>query len=79
MNAPAPDPGNTAVHAPSGERPACPQCAGPVSRIPRRLVDRIGSLFKPVHRYRCRSLVCSWEGNLPVGTRAAAESEPPAG
>jgi hypothetical protein len=28
------------------------------------LVDRLVSIFYPVHRYRCRSFVCNWEGNL---------------
>jgi hypothetical protein len=36
-----------------------------VNRIPRRLIDRIFSLAYPVHRYRCRSCLCTWEGNLP--------------
>jgi len=44
--------------------PVCPECHSSVNRVRRRFVDRLVSLFYPVHRYRCRSFVCSWEGNL---------------
>jgi len=37
---------------------------GSTNRIPRRLVDRLLSIFTPVCRYRCRSMICGWEGNL---------------
>jgi hypothetical protein len=37
-----------------------------VNRIRRRFVDRVLSLFYPVHRYHCRSFACHWEGNLRV-------------
>ncbi len=43
----------------------CPRCNGELDRIRRRLVDRLVSLFAPCYRYRCRSLGCHWEGNLP--------------
>jgi hypothetical protein len=33
--------------------------------MPRRFVDRVISLVHPVHRYRCPSFICNWEGNLP--------------
>ncbi len=46
-------------------RPACPRCNASVNRIPRRFVDRVVSVVHPVHRYRCRSFICNWEGNLP--------------
>ena len=44
--------------------PACPRCKSSVMRIPRRFIDRFISVFHPVHRYRCHSIVCNWEGNL---------------
>lgn len=45
----------------------CPQCDGPVERVRRHFIDRLVSLFRPVHRYRCREKgwSCDWEGNLP--------------
>jgi hypothetical protein len=49
---------------PYRQKITCPQCAGSVDRIPRRLVDRLASLFAPVHRYRCRA--CNWEGNVSL-------------
>lgn len=42
----------------------CPVCNGSTNRIPRRLIDLILSIFTPVRRYRCRSMSCTWEGNL---------------
>lgn len=45
--------------------PACPQCQASVLRVRRRLLDRLISAVYPVHRYRCHSIVCHWEGNLP--------------
>ena len=58
-------PAGPAKH-PAHER-VCPHCNGPVDRVHRRFVDRLISLVKPVHRYRCRSKGwgCDWEGNLP--------------
>ncbi|MBS1138680.1 MAG: hypothetical protein H6R13_133 [Proteobacteria bacterium] len=44
----------------------CPLCHGSMNRIPRRFVDLVTSIFSPVQRYRCRSMKCDWEGNLPV-------------
>lgn len=46
---------------------SCPQCGDTVLRVHRRLVDRLYSLFHPVHRYQCTSLECGWQGNLPRG------------
>ena len=43
----------------------CPHCNGPIKRIPRRFIDRLLSMFSSIHRYRCRSMQCGWEGNLP--------------
>jgi hypothetical protein len=45
--------------------PACPLCNARVNRISRRLIDRVISVVHPVHRYRCDSFTCHWEGNLP--------------
>jgi hypothetical protein len=45
---------------------ACPHCKGPATRVPRRLVDLLLSMFVTVSRYRCRSVDCGWEGNLRV-------------
>lgn len=44
----------------------CPRCGGSVIRVPRRLVDLLISKFVMVHRYRCHSMDCDWEGNLRV-------------
>lgn len=46
---------------------ACPQCGDTVLRVHRRVIDRLYSLFHPVHRYQCTSLECGWQGNLPRG------------
>jgi hypothetical protein len=45
--------------------PACPRCKNSVIRIPRRFIDRVISVVHPIHRYRCRSFICNWEGNVP--------------
>jgi hypothetical protein len=44
----------------------CPVCNASTNRIPRRFVDLLLSVISPVRRYRCRSLKCTWEGNLRV-------------
>lgn len=45
----------------------CPTCGSrDLSRIRRRPVDRIYSLFFPVRRYRCCAFACNWEGVLKV-------------
>ncbi len=48
---------------------ACPRCKGSAYRVPRRLVDWLMSRFVWISRYRCRSMVCGWEGNLRVSRR----------
>ena len=58
----SPVPGLVVTIKPSS--PVCPECHSSLNRIPRRLVDRLLSVFYPVHRYHCRSFVCNWEGNL---------------
>jgi hypothetical protein len=45
----------------------CPQCGGAVYRIPRRFIDRLISLVRPVRRYQCVALECAWIGNMPRG------------
>jgi hypothetical protein len=42
-----------------------PRCgAQDLTRIPRRLVDRILAIFTGVRRFRCTHIDCLWEGNL---------------
>ena len=50
---------------------SCPDCTARLVRIARRPVDRLQSLFVPVKRYRCRTFMCSWEGNLPWSAGAS--------
>lgn len=53
---------------------SCPDCGGNVYRIPRRTIDRVVSFFHRVHRYRCSTASCAWEGTLSaerVDVRAA--------
>ena len=57
----------------NGGKPVCPVCHGDMARIARRWVDRLWSLFVPVHRYRCRRYSCHWVGNV-----RALGSAPPA-
>lgn len=54
---------------PDSDIASCPRCKGSIYRVPRRMVDRILSLFVPVHRYRCSVMGCDWEGNLRVRPR----------
>jgi hypothetical protein len=44
----------------------CPRCGGPAYRVKRRKIDRLISLLFPRRRFRCSSMGCGWEGNLPV-------------
>ncbi|MBP6852544.1 MAG: hypothetical protein KA164_13135 [Rhodoferax sp.] len=46
----------------------CPECGGPMSRIPRRMIDRLISIVRPVQRYRCRNFACQWAGNIAVAS-----------
>ncbi len=73
MNASNPDPGAGAY--PSARRLACPTCGGDLSRIPRRIVDRLLSVLRPVQRYRCRNFACQWVGNLPGSSRMAGPTD----
>jgi len=47
-----------------GRRPVhvCPLCAGELERVHRHLADRMLGAFRAVHRYRCVSASCTWEG-----------------
>ena len=57
---------------------ACPRCNRSIYRIPRRFVDRLLSIFVPVHRHRCDEMGCHWEGNLrhlPATQRAPETGE----
>jgi hypothetical protein len=47
-----------------------------LTRIARRLVDRLLSVVRPVSRYQCIALECGWQGNLP--RRDSAGDEEPA-
>jgi hypothetical protein len=44
----------------------CPRCRGPVFPIRRSLADKVVGLIGSVHRYRCESMDCDWEGHLPA-------------
>lgn len=58
--------------------PVCPRCGGSLTRVHRRPVDRLISLFMPVWRYQCdgdtRTPVCTWVGNLAA--RSGPGDEP---
>lgn len=43
---------------------ACPMCNAAVLRTARRPIDRFLSRLVAVHRYRCVSFTCQWEGNF---------------
>ena len=42
----------------------CPHCGGNLTRIHRRPVDRLLSVFVPARRFRCVNFRCIWEGNV---------------
>lgn len=50
---------------------SCPQCGSRLIRISRKPLDRLLSLFAPLHRYRCPSFSCRWEGCLRVAYPSA--------
>ncbi len=50
----------------SGPGCTCPRCHGPATRIPRRFVDLLMSMFISVSRFRCNSKDCGWKGNVRV-------------
>jgi len=51
---------------------ACPQCGAKVWRVHRQFSDRVASLFRNVHRYRCRDVDCAWEGTIARPPRRTA-------
>lgn len=53
---------NDRGYAASGR--ACPRCNGAIQRVPRRFADYLVSVFMTVHRYRCNTMNCGWEGCL---------------
>lgn len=55
---------------------ACARCNGATTRVPRRLVYLLASMFISVSRYRCSSMACGWEGNLRVKRRALLIQDP---
>ena len=42
----------------------CPMCGGVLVRARRRFIDRLLSVFTPVHRFRCINFGCGHECNL---------------
>lgn len=45
--------------------PVCPVCGQQkLSRIHRRPIDQLMSIFGRLRRYRCYEFSCQWEGNL---------------
>jgi len=67
----------TPANEPLSGRAVCPQCDGPLSRISRRLIDRIASLVRPVQRYRCRNFSCLWVGNILNASKAPDPTDRP--
>ena len=51
-------------YARRGRDRSCPRCRCATQQVPRRWTDRLLSLWMPVLRYQCRSLVCGWQGLL---------------
>jgi len=49
----------------------CPRCRAEAYRVRRRLIDRILSLVRPQYRFRCSSMDCGWQGNLPATPQSA--------
>lgn len=54
---------------------ACPQCRGSVHRMHRRPLDRLRSFVSPVHRFRCETFGCGWEGNVRISPQEFEASE----
>ena len=63
--------GNAGKYGGPGKCP-CPVCGGRTSRVKRRSIDHITSLFAPARRYRCDSFSCRWEGNQRLNLSTAA-------
>ena len=53
----------------------CPNCGGRyLTRIHRRLRDRLRSKFSYVQRYRCESMNCRWVGNIRLASPRERDS-----
>lgn len=65
MTRPASSPG------PAPDGGLCPACGSPLERVHRHSLDRWVSVFRTVHRYRCTSPSCAWEGVLGRDSGAA--------
>jgi len=46
---------------------SCRRCGYEMVRVQRRVIDRLLSIFGPVHRFRCTNLGCGYECNLKNG------------
>jgi hypothetical protein len=57
--------------APGTSEHRCPRCAAHLIRVRRRVVDRLLSLFVPVHRYECSHYCCGWKGSIRVRSGVA--------
>lgn len=42
----------------------CPRCGRAAYRVQRNFMDLFINMFVSVHRYRCGSMSCIWEGNV---------------
>ena len=73
MSIPEYGPSFTIYHGTTARQ--CPECAGVLVRTSRLPLDRLMSLFKPVHRYRCQDFACHWEGQLPIDRLAIAHGD----
>lgn len=51
----------------------CPKCGGTAYRVPRRFIDKVLTLGRPVKRFRCREDQCDWVGNVPTAERSPTE------
>jgi hypothetical protein len=61
-----------ACYASATSKRICPVCGDcSLIRVRRRIIDRLLTLFLPVHRYRCRHYACQWKGNLRVPRHVA--------
>ncbi len=56
----------------------CPLCNAYLIRTPRRPLDRLWSIFKPVLRYRCQRFACQWHGNLAQRSATHNAADPAA-
>lgn len=51
----------------ASHRLVCPHCQTPVKRVPRRVLDRLISLFVPIWRFGCPAPRCGWSGLVRRG------------